>query len=172
MCTVSRTLRIASTAAWSAASFSPRPIQRAAAIAAASVTRTSSSAMFRSGAGRLTLGILSVPLDRVRDEPREHDLEQEEERRHGDAGDERPAHRPGARRDDEPAEHAEYRDRDRDRLAAEDRSHGDEDEQRADPAGELQEEATGTLPPREQQPVGHAEVLLRTMTGAGRRCSR
>src|SRR5436190_24383704 len=54
MFTVSSTLRIASTAAWSADSFSPRPIHRAAAIAAASVTRTSSSAMLRSGAGRLT----------------------------------------------------------------------------------------------------------------------
>src|SRR4029077_18634249 len=48
--TLSRTKRIASTAAWSASSLSPRPIQRAAAIAAASVTRTSSSAMLRSGA--------------------------------------------------------------------------------------------------------------------------
>src|ERR1700730_1392302 len=47
--TVSSTTRIASTAAPSADSFSPRPIQRAAAIAPASVTRTSSSAMFRSG---------------------------------------------------------------------------------------------------------------------------
>ena len=42
--------RIASTAAWSAASLSPRPTQRAAASAAASVTRTSSSARLRSGA--------------------------------------------------------------------------------------------------------------------------
>src|SRR5205823_3416470 len=50
--TLSRTKRIASTAAWSALSFSPRPIQRAAAIAPASVTRTSSSAMLRSGACR------------------------------------------------------------------------------------------------------------------------
>ena len=38
-----------STAAWSAASLSPRPIQRALASAAASVTRTSSSARLRSG---------------------------------------------------------------------------------------------------------------------------
>src|SRR5919108_3325194 len=38
-----------STAAWSAASLSPRPIQRPAPSAAASVTRTSSSARFRSG---------------------------------------------------------------------------------------------------------------------------
>src|SRR5438445_6143167 len=50
--TLSRTKRIASTAAWSASSLSPRPIQRAAAIAAASVTRTSSIAMLRSGACR------------------------------------------------------------------------------------------------------------------------
>src|SRR3954467_12269872 len=50
--TLSRTKRIASTAAWSALSFSPRPIQRAAAMAPASVTRTSSSAMLRSGACR------------------------------------------------------------------------------------------------------------------------
>ena len=41
--------RIASTAAWSAASLSPRPTQRAAASAAASVTRTSSIARLRSG---------------------------------------------------------------------------------------------------------------------------
>src|SRR5581483_5807081 len=50
MATLSRTYRIASTAALSAASLSPRPIQRAAAIAPASVTRTSSNTMFRSGA--------------------------------------------------------------------------------------------------------------------------
>src|SRR5437764_2685538 len=47
--TVSSISRIASTAAWSASSFSPRPTQRAAASAAASVTRTSSSARLRSG---------------------------------------------------------------------------------------------------------------------------
>ena len=41
--------RIASTAAWSAAILSPDPTQRAAAMAAASVTRTSSRARFRSG---------------------------------------------------------------------------------------------------------------------------
>src|SRR5215207_3606273 len=40
---------MASTAAWSADSFSPRPTHRAEASAAASVTRTSSSARFRSG---------------------------------------------------------------------------------------------------------------------------
>src|SRR5437764_14948358 len=50
--TLSSTKRMASTAAWSALSFSPRPIQRAAAIAPASVTRTSSIAMLRSGACR------------------------------------------------------------------------------------------------------------------------
>ena len=41
-------LRMASTAAWSAAFSSPRPIQRDAASAAASVTRTTSSARLRS----------------------------------------------------------------------------------------------------------------------------
>src|SRR5690242_15764658 len=54
--TLSRTKRIASTAAWSASSLSPRPIHRAAAIAAASVTRTSSIAMLRSGAARALIG--------------------------------------------------------------------------------------------------------------------
>src|SRR5918997_201619 len=49
MATVSRTTRMASTAAWSAPSLSPRPIQRDAARAAASVTRTSSMARLRSG---------------------------------------------------------------------------------------------------------------------------
>src|SRR5439155_9574222 len=48
--TVSSIARMPSTAAWSADSLSPRPIQRPAPIAAASVTRTSSSARFRSGA--------------------------------------------------------------------------------------------------------------------------
>src|SRR3954470_15648980 len=52
MLTLSRTKRMASTAAWSALSLLPRPIQRAAAIAPASVTRTSSIAMLRSGACR------------------------------------------------------------------------------------------------------------------------
>src|SRR5579875_812215 len=47
--TLCRTRRMASTAAPSAPSLSPRPIQRAPAIAAASVTRTSSSARFRAG---------------------------------------------------------------------------------------------------------------------------
>src|SRR5579883_3012271 len=44
--------RIAVTAAWSAAFLSPRPIQRAAASAAASVTRASSNARLRSRVGR------------------------------------------------------------------------------------------------------------------------
>src|SRR4051812_48675896 len=51
MWTVSSTRRMASTAAWSAASLSPRPTRRAAASDAASVTRTSSSARLRSGRG-------------------------------------------------------------------------------------------------------------------------
>src|SRR3954463_15093227 len=50
MATVDRTTRMASTAAPSAPSLSPRPIQRDAASAAASVTRTSSMARLRSGA--------------------------------------------------------------------------------------------------------------------------
>jgi len=48
MATVSKARRMASTAAPSAAFLSPRPIQREAASAAASVTRTSSSARLRS----------------------------------------------------------------------------------------------------------------------------
>src|SRR5688500_1547718 len=47
--TVWRTIRIALTAAWSAASLSPRPIKRPAAKAAASVTRANSSARLREG---------------------------------------------------------------------------------------------------------------------------
>src|SRR5438132_10400362 len=58
MATVWSMCRIASTAAWSADSFSPRPTQRPAPIAAASVTRTSSSARFRSGAAPATAGRL------------------------------------------------------------------------------------------------------------------
>src|SRR5438477_9833206 len=50
MVTVSIIRRMASTAAWSAPILSPRPIHRAAPSAAASVTRTSSRARFRSGA--------------------------------------------------------------------------------------------------------------------------
>src|SRR3954451_7433046 len=49
ICTVSSISRIASTAAPSAFSFSPRPTQRAAASAPYSVTRTSSIARLRSG---------------------------------------------------------------------------------------------------------------------------
>src|SRR5439155_19927529 len=49
--TVSSISRMASTAALSALSFSPRPIHRPAASAAASVTRTSSTARLRSGRG-------------------------------------------------------------------------------------------------------------------------
>ena len=64
--------RIGSTAAASAAFLSPRPIQRAAPIAADSVTRTSSSARFRSGTvGSLTL--LTDPLILPRRPPRWHD---------------------------------------------------------------------------------------------------
>ena len=50
--TLSSTTRMASTAAPSAPSLSPRPIQRAAAMAAASVTLTSSMARLRSGLWR------------------------------------------------------------------------------------------------------------------------
>ena len=57
MVTVSSMSRIASTAAWSAAILSPRPIQRDANVAADSVTRTSSSARFLSGTS-LTSSIL------------------------------------------------------------------------------------------------------------------
>src|SRR5262249_30976599 len=76
--TVSSISRIASTAAWSALSLSPRPIQRAAPIAAASVTRTSSSARFRSGGwptiaagtlhpfGRLDADQVEAPCDHHR----------------------------------------------------------------------------------------------------------
>src|SRR3954452_13952733 len=49
MCTEPSRTRMASTAAWSAASLSPFPTRRADASAAASVTRTSSSARLRSG---------------------------------------------------------------------------------------------------------------------------
>ena len=48
--TVESTTRMASTAAPSAPTLSPRPIQRLAAMAAASVVRTSSMARLRSGA--------------------------------------------------------------------------------------------------------------------------
>src|SRR5438128_1559140 len=58
-----RTARMASTAAPSAASLSPRPIQRAAAMAAASVTRTSSMPRLRSGCswGALAVGEAAAP---------------------------------------------------------------------------------------------------------------
>src|SRR6266511_3905972 len=49
------TSRMASTAAWSADSLSPRPIHRPAARAAASVTRASSNARLRSGAWRCSM---------------------------------------------------------------------------------------------------------------------
>ena len=63
MATVASTTRIAFTAAPSAPSLSPAPIQRLAAIAAASVTRTSSRARLRSGAwGCLTTGS-TIPGD-------------------------------------------------------------------------------------------------------------
>src|SRR5687768_15730094 len=52
MLTCARTTRMASTAAPSAPSLSPRPTQREAASAAASVVRTSSMARLRSGAWR------------------------------------------------------------------------------------------------------------------------
>src|SRR4029450_1913197 len=57
--------RMASTAAWSTASLSPKPILRAAAMAAASVTRTSSRARLRSGGSRAARGPhvrLELPL--------------------------------------------------------------------------------------------------------------
>lgn len=52
--TVETSVRMALTAAPSAPFLSPRPTQRPAAMAAASVTRTSSSARFRSGASGAT----------------------------------------------------------------------------------------------------------------------
>src|SRR4051794_25077577 len=55
MLPVPSTSRIASTAAWSAPSLSPRPTIRAAARAAASVVRTSSRARLRSGCEGCTL---------------------------------------------------------------------------------------------------------------------
>src|SRR5271169_5545185 len=53
-----------STAAWSAASLSPRPTSGAAASAAASVTRTSSRARFRSGSWRVGSGLIRL-RDRI-----------------------------------------------------------------------------------------------------------
>ena len=59
--TLESTVRMASTAAPSAPSLSPRPIQRLAAMAAASVTRTRSMARLRSGAWRdVTTGLTIV----------------------------------------------------------------------------------------------------------------
>src|SRR3954468_23716231 len=72
--TVPMRWRIASTAAASAPFFSPRPTQRPAAIAAASVTRTSSIARLRSGASwrtgntsGITFGSLMHPNHRLKD---------------------------------------------------------------------------------------------------------
>src|SRR5919197_479343 len=55
------TARMASTAAWSTSSLSPKPIFREAAIAAASVTRTSSRARLRSGASRPVRACIAAP---------------------------------------------------------------------------------------------------------------
>src|ERR671922_221920 len=63
------TCRMASTAAWSTASLSPKPILRAAAIAAASVTRTSSRARLRSGASRSSRASIGAPPGRVPGRP-------------------------------------------------------------------------------------------------------
>ena len=64
MLTVSSTLRIASTAAPSAASLSPRPTQREAASAADSVTRTNSIARLRSGSSLagITHNLVAIPI--------------------------------------------------------------------------------------------------------------
>src|SRR3954470_15060835 len=61
MLTVPSTRRIASTAAWSAPILSPRPTMRAAASAAASVVRTSSSARLRSGPEVWAMGAAYAP---------------------------------------------------------------------------------------------------------------
>ena len=61
--TVSSTMRMASTAAPSAPSLSPRPIHRDAASAAASVTRTSSMARLRSGACFSAVMVADVTRD-------------------------------------------------------------------------------------------------------------
>src|SRR5918996_3411097 len=60
---------MASTAAWSTASLSPKPILRAAAMAAASVTRTSSRARLRSGASRSSRASIGAPPGRVPGRP-------------------------------------------------------------------------------------------------------
>src|SRR3954470_6942811 len=89
MRTLSSIMRMASTAAWSAASLSPIPVSRAAARAAYSVTRTRSSARLRSGrrpvgsgvkpsegSGRLSLDLgLLLAHDRAHeheDRPQQH----------------------------------------------------------------------------------------------------
>src|SRR5262245_5483674 len=99
--TLSRTKRMASTAAWSASSFSPRPIQRAAAIAAASVTRTSSIAMLRSGACRALTSAdpkgLVAALDRMRDEPGDGEQEDQDAAHEQEAQDGRPDAAPDRR---------------------------------------------------------------------------
>src|ERR687898_127605 len=64
--TLLSTTRMASTAAWSAASLSPRPIHRPAASAAASVTRASSMARLRSGAWRCSIAVGSPRGGRAR----------------------------------------------------------------------------------------------------------
>src|SRR5665811_729758 len=143
MATLSSTKRIASTAAWSALSFSPRPIQRAAAIAAASVTRTSSMAMLRSGAWRAVTArdpMGSLLLDGVSDEPRHHDLEDEQYGHEHDAADQSAPRLLRRRRDHEADQHGENSHRVGDRSAAERRGNGDENERRPDAAGELQPE--------------------------------
>src|SRR5829696_8021695 len=61
MLTVPMSARIASTAAPSPPFLSPRPTQRPAAMAAASVTRTSSMARLRSGASRRRSDAASAP---------------------------------------------------------------------------------------------------------------
>src|SRR4051812_49373860 len=74
--TVPISLRMASTAAWSPPFLSPRPTQRPADIAAASVTRTSSSARLRSGASRLLAVVevvMSAPVHRRPTDPRRSD---------------------------------------------------------------------------------------------------
>src|SRR5262245_25674037 len=90
---VSSIRRMPSTAAWSAEILSPRPIQRPAAIAADSVTRTSSSATLRSGAlaGTVETGLstLSVTLQSLHargslasdqlEAERDHDLRRTDE---------------------------------------------------------------------------------------------
>src|SRR5579871_4010308 len=70
MSTVWRAQRIASTAVWSTIILSPRPIQRAAANAAASVARTSSSARLRSRGVGIIASFLKVAAVPTRGERR------------------------------------------------------------------------------------------------------